>query len=111
MADLEHQVTLAAERARQRLAFLIVYLLAGVIVVIVVAGVVGGLACWSGGTRCDAVTRSLAVLTNSTSTVFTALIGLTGSIIGFYFGSRKIPETRKADTEEDADKPEEPFET
>ncbi|HET9640619.1 MAG TPA: hypothetical protein VFP12_15575 [Allosphingosinicella sp.] len=74
---------------RKTIAFFLLWILVGIIVVVVLVSLVFTIMCWLDGTKCAAATTSLNLLTTSVSPVFTAMVGLVGSVVGFYFGSRQ----------------------
>lgn len=58
-----------------------------VILFLLVAGSWLAVLCYR-GTSCMSATESLGILTNIANIVFTPLVGLVGSVTGFYFGSK-----------------------
>ncbi len=46
--------------------------------------------CWAFG-QCANAKDAYAIISAAMGTVFTAMIGLVGSVVGFYFGSQKQP--------------------
>lgn len=80
-------------QTQRDLAFLLVRILIGVIAVILVVSVTYSIDCWRNaddvGEPCGSAGAALTLLTNSLSPIFTAMIGLVGSVVGFYFGSKK----------------------
>ncbi|HEX8573343.1 MAG TPA: hypothetical protein VF759_11395 [Allosphingosinicella sp.] len=74
---------------RKTIAYFLLWILVGIIVVIVLVSLVFSINCWMDATKCTAATTALNLLTTSVSPVFTAMVGLVGSVVGFYFGSRQ----------------------
>lgn len=75
------------------LAFRLVSVMIGIVVVIAIVSVTYSISCWARpGTEpqpCGAAGAALNLLTTSLSPVFTAMVGLVGSVVGFYFGSKQ----------------------
>jgi hypothetical protein len=76
---------------RRHIAFLLLGMLAAVILILVLSSGILAVSCWfnakTDGT-CPQAQASLGVLTSVFGTVFTAMVGLVGSVVGFYFGSQ-----------------------
>jgi hypothetical protein len=87
------------ERTQRNLAYMLLSVLIGIIVVIVLLSVIYSYSCWAHPLvaekgappvdPCAAVGPALTLFNQSISPVFTAMIGLVGSVVGFYFGSKK----------------------
>ncbi len=82
-------VNFSIDATRKELAYLLLYVMIGVIVVIVIVSILYSLSCWNNAAQCTAATNALGVLTSSISPIFTAMVGLVGSVVGFYFGSKQ----------------------
>ena len=79
------------EDTRRRIAYFLLGILTLVVVIEVLGGSILAVNCWLGANAngaCPAAQASLSVLTTSLGAVFTAMIGLVGSVVGFYFGSK-----------------------
>jgi uncharacterized membrane protein YeaQ/YmgE (transglycosylase-associated protein family) len=77
---------------RQRIAFILLGILGAIVLVEVIASAVFASNCWFFETTkgsCPQAQASLSVLTSAMGTIFTAMVGLVGSVVGFYFGSQK----------------------
>lgn len=74
---------------RKRIAYFLLWILVGVIVVIVLVSVVFSVRCWINPDTCTPAATALNILTSNVAPVFTAMVGLVGSVVGFYFGSRQ----------------------
>jgi hypothetical protein len=80
------------DKTRQLIAFFLLGILALIVLVQVIGSAVFAGDCWffdhvKGS--CPQAQASLGVLTSALGSVFTAMIGLVGSVVGFYFGSQK----------------------
>jgi len=82
------QAGYALETTRKNLAYILLALLFLVIVFQTLSGAILGNACWRFVAYCTHAKESLDLVSGATQTVFTAMIGLVGSVIGFYFGSK-----------------------
>lgn len=76
-------------KTQQQLAFRLLWVMIGVIFVIVASSAVYSATCFADGRQCASATSALSIITNSLSPIFTAMVGLVGSVIGFYFGSKQ----------------------
>ena len=76
---------------RRMIAFILLAILAGVILVEVFGSGVLAVSCWFSEKdgACPRGQAALGLLTNALGAVFTAMVGLVGSVVGFYFGSQK----------------------
>jgi|UPI0006476D72 hypothetical protein len=88
------------DRTRQYIAFALLGILGLIILVELISSAVLATGCWNtakpdgtGMMACPQAQASLGVLTSVLGTVFTAMIGLVGSVVGFYFGSQKANPT------------------
>ena len=77
------------ERTRARIAYFLLWIMVGVILAVVLVSLMFSVDCWLRANRCAPAKDALAMLTGGISPVFTALVGLVGSVVGFYFGSRE----------------------
>jgi len=85
----ETAVDVTLDRTRRDIAYLLLWIMIGVMLVIILASVVYSVRCAMDSTTCAAATNALGVLTSSISPIFTAMVGLVGSVVGFYFGSKQ----------------------
>jgi hypothetical protein len=76
-------------QTQRDLAFRLVWILIGIVGIVTVLSVTYSVDCWAGSNRCTAAATALGLLTSSISPIFTAMIGLVGSVVGFYFGSKQ----------------------
>lgn len=72
---------------RRGIAFFLLWITAGVIAAPVLASVVFSGWCWLNANSCPAASTALDLLSRNMSQYVTAMIGLVGSVVGFYFGS------------------------
>lgn len=75
------------EKARAKLAYILLAVLVGLVVVQVITGVIGAVDCFLSPNCADAK-NALALMNTSISQTFTPIVGLVGSVIGFYFGAK-----------------------
>lgn len=76
------------DKTRKYIAYFLLWILVGIIVTIVLVTIVYSGRCWNEADTCTAVGPALDMLNTSISPVFTAMVGLVGSVVGFYFGSK-----------------------
>lgn len=74
---------------QKRIAFALLLIMIGVIAIITVVALGYSVRCSIDGGSCDRSSKALDLLNGSMSPIFTAMIGLVGSVVGFYFGSRQ----------------------
>jgi len=74
---------------RRTIAYFLLWILVGIMLVVVLVSLVFSVNCWVDGRTCGRATTALNILTASVSPMFTAMVGLVGSVVGFYFGSRQ----------------------
>jgi hypothetical protein len=81
----------ALDSDRRVIAFILLAILAGVILVEVLGSGVLAVSCWFSETNgaCPRGQAALGLLTTALGAIFTAMVGLVGSVVGFYFGSQK----------------------
>lgn len=77
------------EGTRKKIAYFLLWIMIGVIVVVVLVALMFSVDCWLNTSRCEPAKDALAMLTSSIAPVFTAMVGLVGSVVGFYFGSKQ----------------------
>lgn len=73
-------------KTRESIAFRLLWLLAAIVAGYLLVSVIFSQACWQSST-CD-IKDAYAMAAGSFATVFAALLGLVGSVVGFYFGSQ-----------------------
>ena len=78
-----------AEETRKNIAYFLLWIMIGVIVAVVVVALMFSVDCWLHTGRCEPAKDALEMLTGSIAPVFTAMVGLVGSVVGFYFGSKE----------------------
>lgn len=76
-------------KTRENIAYLLLALLIGVIAVVVLVSLFYSFDCRFGGDKCQTDSAALQLLTSQVAPIFTAVIGIVGSVVGFYFGSKK----------------------
>ena len=74
---------------RKTIAYFLLWILVGIIIVVVMVSLVFSVNCWLNADKCTPASTALSLLTSSISPLFTAMVGLVGSVVGFYFGSRQ----------------------
>lgn len=89
----DYVVPASIDLTRQRIAYLLLWIMIGIMVVIILVSLAYSIGCWRDVTQCTAASNALGVLTSSISPIFTAMVGLVGSVVGFYFGSKNSDET------------------
>lgn len=83
---------------RESIAFFLLWITAGVIGAAAVATVVFSGWCWLNVRSCQAAGTALDLLSRNMSQYVTAMIGLVGSVVGFYFGSNSRSNTTSSGT-------------
>lgn len=81
-----------AESTRRWLAYSIMMLLGVVVAAIGISSLYYSYQCWLAPGQCQAASSALNTLVDGLQPMFTALTGLVGSVVGFYFGSRQREE-------------------
>jgi hypothetical protein len=76
------------DSTRKRIAFFLLYILAGVIALVAIVSLIYSADCWLNRTKCTQNEGALTLLNSGIAPMFTAMIGLVGSVVGFYFGSK-----------------------
>lgn len=76
------------DRTRKQLAYRLLWILIGIIAIIMLMSVIYSVRCWTTNETCSDATQALGILTGAASPIFTAMVGLVGSVVGFYFGSK-----------------------
>ncbi|MDQ2859853.1 MAG: hypothetical protein M3T55_03810 [Pseudomonadota bacterium] len=82
------QSGLKLEQTRANIAYALLAILFLVVAFEVLSGAALSGACWTWGSYCKQANASLSMIASSTQPIFTAMIGLVGSVVGFYFGSK-----------------------
>lgn len=82
------QSGLKLEQTRANIAYALLAILFLVVAFEVLSGAALSGACWTWGSYCRQANASLSMIASSTQPIFTAMIGLVGSVVGFYFGSK-----------------------
>lgn len=78
------------DSTRKKIAFFLLYIMAAVIALVALVSLFYSANCWMfGGDKCTQATEALTLLNNGVAPMFTAMVGLVGSVVGFYFGSRQ----------------------
>lgn len=76
------------EATRTYIAYALLAILGAVVLIEVLASAAFANACWMWGSTCKQAQGALAMITSNIQTIFTAMVGLVGSVVGFYFGSK-----------------------
>jgi hypothetical protein len=77
------------DETRKQLAYMLLWIMIGVIAVLMLVSLVYSVRCWLNAGTCPAANDALGILASHVSPVFTAMVGLVGSVVGFYFGSKQ----------------------
>lgn len=77
------------DKTREKIAYLLLAILIGVIAIITLVALIYSASCWFSAAQCAAAQKALPILTDAIQPVFTAMIGIVGSVVGFYFGSKE----------------------
>jgi hypothetical protein len=76
------------EKARGRIAYALLAALFAVVIFLLIAGMVIARSCYFSTDNCSASKNTLEILTTVTGLIFSTFVGLVGSVVGFYFGSK-----------------------
>lgn len=83
------------DETRKKIAFFLLGILALVIILQVIFGSIYSVGCWNYGAHklpsadpCVIADTSMKLMSSSLTPLFTAMVGLVGSVVGFYFGSK-----------------------
>lgn len=74
---------------QRQIAFMLLYIMIGVIAIITIMSLGYSVGCSRDVKACPINGNALKLLNDSMSPIFTAMIGLVGSVVGFYFGSKQ----------------------
>ena len=88
VAEVTAPKRLDIDETRQQIAFILLWILGGIIVLEAIGGACFAGDCWLFG-RCDRASTAFGLISSSMGAIFTAMVGLVGSVVGFYFGSQK----------------------
>jgi hypothetical protein len=83
---------------QEKIALRILWILTAIIATIFLLSVVLGGWCFFDKAQCDASGNALRLVTGTTKDIFTAMLGLAGSVVGFYFGQRDRDNASQATT-------------
>ena len=73
-------------QTRKEIAYRLIYIMSAVIAAYLLVSLIFAQSCWMSST-CS-VKDAYGMAAGSFATVFTALVGIVGSVVGFYFGSK-----------------------
>lgn len=73
---------------QQKIALRIIWVLIAIVACIFLISVILGGWCFYDKAQCVAAGNALDLVVGKTKDIFTAMLGLVGSIVGFYFGQR-----------------------
>ena len=76
------------DSTRKRIAFFLLYIMAGIVALVALVSLVYSGDCWLNGSKCTQAEGARTLLNSGIAPMFTAMIGLVGSVVGFYFGSK-----------------------
>lgn len=79
----------SVDQTRQMIAIWLLASLFGIIAVEALFSAILGFNCWIYGMCSTRAAPAVALITNTIQPIFTAMVGLVGSVVGFYFGSQK----------------------
>jgi len=82
-----YQLSLRLADTQKSIAIFLLCIFAGVIAAPVLATIVFSGWCWLHAETCPAASQALDLLSRNASQYVTAIIGIVGSVVGFYFGS------------------------
>ena len=77
------------DSTRKRIAFFLLYIMAGIVALVAFVSLFYSGSCWLTQTKCTQAEGALTLLNTGVAPMFTAMVGLVGSVVGFYFGSRQ----------------------
>jgi hypothetical protein len=76
------------DSTRKRIAFFLLYIMAGIVALVAFVSLFYSGGCWLNHTKCSQAEGALTLLNTGIAPMFTAMVGLVGSVVGFYFGSK-----------------------
>lgn len=76
------------DSTRKRIAFFLLYLMAGIVALVALVSLFYSGSCWLDEVPCTQAEGALTLLNTGIAPMFTAMVGLVGSVVGFYFGSK-----------------------
>jgi hypothetical protein len=76
------------DSTRKRIAFFLLYIMAAIVALVALVSLIYSGDCWLHGTKCTQAEGALTLLNSGIAPMFTAMVGLVGSVVGFYFGSK-----------------------
>ena len=76
------------DSTRKRIAFFLLYIMAGIVALVAFVSLFYSGSCWLNGSKCTQAEGALTLLNTGIAPMFTAMVGLVGSVVGFYFGSK-----------------------
>ena len=78
------------DSTRKRIAFFLLFIMAGIVALVALVSLLYSLDCWLSRTpgKCTQAEGALTLLNSGIAPMFTAMVGLVGSVVGFYFGSK-----------------------
>lgn len=79
---------LKLEQTRANIAYGLLAILLLVVLFQVISSAALSSGCWVWGSYCPQAEKALSMITSTTQSIFTAMVGLVGSVVGFYFGSK-----------------------
>jgi lipoprotein signal peptidase len=77
------------DATRKGIAYFLLSILVGVILLQVISSTVFAVSCWANNNTCANSNAALQMIVGASGAIFTAMVGLVGSVVGFYFGSQK----------------------
>jgi uncharacterized membrane protein YeaQ/YmgE (transglycosylase-associated protein family) len=76
-------------KTRRGIAYLLLAMLGAIIAVELIYAMIYSASCFVDAKSCAAGTAAYQLILDGIDPVFTAMIGLVGSVVGFYFGSQR----------------------
>jgi hypothetical protein len=80
---------LQLDQTRKAIAMFLLWILVAVVALYMIVALFYSARCFYDAQQCGGGERALSLLTNGVTPIFTAMIGVIGSVVGFYFGSKR----------------------
>lgn len=76
------------DSTRKRIAFFLLFIMAAIVGLVALVSLIYSVDCWRNVGKCTQAEGALTLLNSGIAPMFTAMVGLVGSVVGFYFGSK-----------------------